>query len=202
MADTKISALTTLTAAQVDPAADVAPVVDTSATTTKKITVSALGQAIIVLGTEQASTSGTSIDFTGIPSGTKRIVINLIGVSLSGTDDLLIQLGDAGGFETSGYIGSSSIVSTGGASSLNFSSGFRWAMGGATAVITGAITLNLEDASDFTWTASGVLGRSDTAAMSLLGGSKATSQELSQVRITSFLGANTFAAGVINISYS
>lgn len=46
MADTKISALTALTGANVDQAADLLPIVDTSATTTKKILVNQLGIAI------------------------------------------------------------------------------------------------------------------------------------------------------------
>lgn len=46
MADTKISALTALTGASVDTANDVIPVVDTSVTTTKKITVAELKTAL------------------------------------------------------------------------------------------------------------------------------------------------------------
>jgi hypothetical protein len=58
----------------------------------------------IVLATAQASTSGTSIDFTGIPAGAKRITVMFSGVSLSGSASYLFQLGDAGGFETTGYV--------------------------------------------------------------------------------------------------
>ena len=46
----------------------------------------------IVSGTAVASTSGTSIDFTSIPSWVKRITVMFNGVSLTGTDALLIQL--------------------------------------------------------------------------------------------------------------
>ena len=53
------------------------------------------------LGTAVASTSGASIDFTGIPSGVRRIAINYSGVSTSGTSVMIVQLGDSGGFETS-----------------------------------------------------------------------------------------------------
>ena len=72
MADTKVSALSALTGANVAQLSDVIPIVDTSVTTTKKILVSELANAMFVLGTEQASTSGTYIDFTSIPSWVKR----------------------------------------------------------------------------------------------------------------------------------
>lgn len=49
MADTKISALSSLTGANLDPAADVFPVVDTSVTTTKKITGQELFNALSTL---------------------------------------------------------------------------------------------------------------------------------------------------------
>ena len=41
--------------------------------------------------TAVASTSGTSIDFTGIPSGVKRVTVMFNGVSTSGTASLRIQ---------------------------------------------------------------------------------------------------------------
>ena len=64
----------------------------------------------ITLATEQASTSGTTIDFTSIPAGTRRITIMLADVTRSGTSNILVQLGDAGGIETSGYSNVSSVL--------------------------------------------------------------------------------------------
>ena len=57
----------------------------------------------LVMGTLQATTSGTSIDFTGIPSGVRRINLMLNVVSTNGTDSFFVQIGDAGGIENSGY---------------------------------------------------------------------------------------------------
>ena len=56
----------------------------------------------IVNGTAQASTSGTSIDFTGIPSWAKRISIILSGVSINASGILLVQLG-SGSITSTGY---------------------------------------------------------------------------------------------------
>ncbi len=55
------------------------------------------------LQAETATTSGTTHDYTGIPSWARKIHILLNGVSTNGVSPLAIQLGDAGGIETSGY---------------------------------------------------------------------------------------------------
>ena len=62
------------------------------------------------LGTAVASTSGTSIDFTGIPSWAKRVTVMFNGVSLSSTASLLlVRLGTSGGLQTSGYVSNSGL---------------------------------------------------------------------------------------------
>ena len=201
MSDTKISALAALTGANVDPAADLLEIVDTSTTTNKKIIVNALAQSMIVLGTEQASTSGTSIDFTGIPSGTKRITINFVGVSTSGTSLFLVQIGDSGGIEVTGYLGVTSGIGSA-VVTQQTGAGFPIYFSAASSTTSGSLTLNLEDSSDFTWTVAGVFSDSTVPTSSVVSGSKATSAELTQVRITTVNGSDTFDAGVINISYT
>jgi hypothetical protein len=149
------------------------------------------------LGTEVASTSGTSIDFTGIPSWVKRITLQLIGVSTNGTSNLLVQLGDAGGVESTGY------VATAGdrADETGSTAGFIVTSGYAAAIaLHGQITLCLEDSSDNTWSCAGILARSDTAAY-FAAGSKALSAALDRVRITTVNGTDAFDAGAINILY-
>lgn len=152
------------------------------------------------LGTEQASTSGTSIDFTGIPAGTRRITINFVGVSTSGTSAMIVQIGDAGGPEDTGYLGAVSSVA-GTVSTANKTTGFGAATNSAGTVLHGSIVLSLEDSAQFTWTSHGILGQSDAAQTHLSAGSKSLSAELTQVRITTEGGADTFDAGAINIQY-
>jgi hypothetical protein len=57
----------------------------------------------MVLETAQASTSGTSVDFTGIPSWVKKITVMFTGVSTNGSSAVIVQIG-AGSFTTSGYL--------------------------------------------------------------------------------------------------
>lgn len=51
------------------------------------------------------------------------------------------------------------------------------------------------------WVGSGVIGRSDAADASVLGGSKTTTGTLDRVRITTVNGTDAFDAGSINILY-
>lgn len=151
--------------------------------------------------TAQASTSGTSIDFTSIPATAKRITVMLEGVSTSGTSSLLLQIGDSGGVETTGYLGSSSALISGTATSTS-TTGFLAEISSAdsaAAVRHGVLTLS--NLTGNTWVANGCIGLSNTAAMSITAGSKTLSATLDRVRITTVGGTDTFDAGNINIMY-
>lgn len=152
----------------------------------------------ITLGTEQASTSGTAIDFTSIPAGTKKITIMLVGVSTDGTEELLIQLGDSGGVETSGYFSGVGNIS----SNIGSTAGFILEVAGvATNIIEGNIVLTLENSANFTWTASINTLRSNSTDNYAGAGSKSLSAELDRVRITTTGTPDDFDLGVINIQY-
>lgn len=202
MADSKISALSSLAGSGVDRATDVLPIVDTGSTETKKITVVELGNALFTISAEQASTSGTSIDFTSIPAGAKRITVMFNGVSTSGTSDLLIQIGDSGGVENTGYLGSGVALADSSAVGVTSSTaGFLIRTLAATDVISGSVVLTLENSAAFTWTCMGVLSETTTPATYLTSGRKSTSAALDRVRVTTVNGTDTFDAGAISISY-
>jgi hypothetical protein len=156
------------------------------------------------LGTPVASTSGTSITFTGIPAGTKQIIIMLNEVSTSGSDPLCIRIGDSGGIETSGYdafaasIGNSNTTQTGSsANSYQIESALP-AAGGNTR--SGNIVLNLQDSSDYTWVLSGTI-KGSGPYVSVSAGKKSLSAVLDRVSVSSTSTFNTFSAGEINIAY-
>jgi len=155
----------------------------------------------IQLQTDIATTSGTSHEYTSIPAWVKKITIMFSGVSTNGTSIVLIQMGDSGGYETSGYLGSASYATTA-VGAANHSSGFQLATGAAAGdLIHGLLTLALLDASSNTWVISGTLGRSDITATYTLAGSKALSAALDRVRLTTAGGTDTFDAGTFNISW-
>ncbi len=62
-------------------------------------------------GTKTAIGTGNWKDITGIPAGTKKMYLFLDNWSLSGSDNLAIQLGDSGGMENTGYEGRGAYVS-------------------------------------------------------------------------------------------
>jgi len=154
------------------------------------------------LDTAKASTSGTSIDFTGIPSWAKRITVMFNGVSTNGTSAPLIQLGDSGGFETTGYLGSSNRSNDGGTNICdNYTAGFGINGASASNVYHGSVVLTLINAATFTWLAAGQLSLSSTTTFVTTAGSKSLSAALDRIRITTVNGTDTFDAGTINIAY-
>jgi hypothetical protein len=157
----------------------------------------------LVSGTEQATTSGTSIDFTSIPSWVKWIKLQFIGVSVSGTSEIVVQIGDAGDVETSGYTGAHVALISATAISGNQHGNFFYVAdtNSAGAAVDGAVTLTLEDAAGFTWTEEGNLSQTAAIGVHVSSGSKSLSAALDRVRITTANGTDTFDAGAINILY-
>ena len=150
----------------------------------------------ITLKTKQASTSGSAIDFTDIPAGTKQIVIMMDGVSSDGTVNYLCQLGDAGGFETSGYISNAAFGTTVRA----HTTGFGLVEGnGAGETRDIVVTLNLMDASTFHWCCTFISIRDGSTEIGYGGGGKSLSAELTQVRLT--CSGDDWDAGAMNISF-
>jgi hypothetical protein len=151
--------------------------------------------------TAQASTSGTSIDFTGIPSWVKRITVMFDGVSLNGNSSPIIQLGDSGGVETTGYKSSSAYLLGGTASNqVNSTSGIILFAEGSSNTISGSVVfINF---SSNTWLANGSWDYDNlTGYVAWAVGEKTLSATLDRVRITTANGTDAFDAGSINILY-
>lgn len=151
--------------------------------------------AISVAGTLTSTSSGTSVTFTGLPSDVTKIEISFIGVSTDGTDQILVQIGDSLGYETSGY-DSASMQSGGDGVST---SGFNIFRSFASDAISGLMTLVLADASTNQWVASHGARRSGSTACAG-GGEKALSGTLDRIRILPE-GLDNFDAGSVNIRY-
>lgn len=153
-------------------------------------------------GTAVASTSGTSIDFTGIPSGVKRITVMFNGVSTNGTSLSQVQIG-SGSVTTSGYSSTASYS----VSASNFayvSTGFVLnTTGTSAAAVNFSGILQICLISSNVWVASGNCGGNATNQVtnSLAGISPTLSGNLDRVRITTVNGTDTFDAGSINILF-
>ena len=169
----------------------------TQTLTNKTIQNSVIQGGVITQGVAQASTSGTAIDFTGIPSWAKRVTILFSGVSLTSTDNILVQAIIGGSLVTSGY---SSVT---GLAAANFNqtstAGFVIYAPNTAGVFYGA--MRLHNISGNTWVeehSGGQMGPSNAGVVG--GGVLAAAGALTGVRIT-VSGVNTFDAGTINIMY-
>ena len=154
----------------------------------------------ITSGTAVASTSGTSIDFTSIPSWVKRITVMFSGVSTNGSSATKVQIG-SGSVTTSGYSGRSGYIINAGASSVASStSGFATdAAGAASEVRTGIMTITLIGSN--LYAASCQVCSTGSSLFGFGNGVVTLGGVLDRVRITTDNGTDTFDAGTINILY-
>jgi hypothetical protein len=160
------------------------------------------GNLMLISGTSVASTSGTGIDFTDIPSWVKRVTVIFRGVSTTGTSPPQIQLGTAGGIVSSGYVCGNSLVAQA-VLSVNFTAAFgigvntsNWL---ASHLASGQVIFSLIDSN--TWSGSGAITVSGISSTYFTTGSVALGAVLDRVRITTAGGVQTFDAGTINIMY-
>lgn len=152
--------------------------------------------------TAQNSTSGTFIDFTGIPSWVRRVTVMLVGVSTSASTAIALRLGTSGGLATTGYASQAASVE-GTAAASNFSATlFLLEPGGGAALLRNG-TFVVSKVTGNTWvmtTVSGVEGAASARAV-FGGGSVTLSGDLTQLRVTTTNGTDTFDAGTINVMY-
>ena len=148
-------------------------------------------------GTAQATTSGTSKDFTGIPSWVKRITVMLKGVSTSGTSNLLIQIG-SGSVTSTGYTSASWSANVNNATST---AGFiQTAVVAAVSTFHGSATICSMGSN--IWVESHALGDNSAQLCNSVGGGSVTlAGAIDRVRVTTVNGTDTFDAGSINILY-
>jgi len=160
------------------------------------------GVGVLTSATAVASTSGTSIDFTGIPSWVKRITVMFDGVSTNGTSSLLFQMGTSGGVQNTGYSGMSGLMNTSGANAYpNVTTGIPLGYIVMTAASAYSGSFTITNLSSNIWTVSGNLATSSLLYMLCFAGVKDLAATLDRVRITTVNGTDTFDAGSINIMY-
>lgn len=149
-------------------------------------------------------TTSTYNDFLSIPSWVKRITLIINGLSTSGSSVPQFRLG-AGSVDATGYTQANGQVVNAAATviSNNPTTGFGlngnvWS---SSVVLVGKIEFVLLNSATNLWVANGVLGRTDSGIVELLGGAKTLSGTLDRIRITTVNGTDTFTAGSVNILY-
>ena len=152
----------------------------------------------LTLGTSTATTSGTSVNVTDIPSWAKRVTVMFGAVSTNGSSIFLLQIG-SGSIQTTGYSGT---IWTD-ASSGQFTTGFPvFSPVGAANNAVGMVQLALMATN--IWSQSGLLafGNIQSTGWSSAGFTQsALSGPLDRIRLTTVNGTDVFDGGFINIMY-
>ena len=140
--------------------------------------------------------TGTSIDFTGIPSWVKRITVMFNAVSTNGTNTISVQVG-SGSIAASGYSGTiwTSTTSTQVTTAFPVFNPIGAANNAVGMIVLAHMGSNV-------WSQSGNLafGNTNSTGWSSAGILSSLSGALDRVRITAG-GVDTFDGGTINILY-
>ena len=154
----------------------------------------------IKTGTAVASTSGTSITFTGIPSWAKRITVMFSAVSVSGTANVIVQVG-SGSVSTTSYSSQSSRTAGAGSTASSTATNGHLILGGQ-AVDTLSGHMILTSITGNTWISSHAIGNvGSTTNMAGGGLSPNLAGSLDRIVITTSNGTDTFDAGSVNIMW-
>lgn len=152
------------------------------------------------------SATGTSVDFTGIPTWAKEITLMLNGVSTNGTSIFQVQAG-AGSIATTGYLASTvSLINTANTTptvasttGIPVGSGNTTYDSSASAIRTGAIILT--NAGGYTWMITGgcnVTGVGLATQVKCEGGFT-LSGVLDRIRFSSVNGTDAMDAGTLSL---
>lgn len=149
------------------------------------------------LGAAVATTSGVSVDFTGIPASTKRLTLHLVGVSTAGTSPLLLQLG-SGSVQVSGYAGGY-FANTSYRNVL--SAGFQiQGVEAASTLCYGTIILTRIGNTN-TWSAVGcIMDMTYSLAATLVNGVVTLGGPIDRARLTTVAGSDAFDAGSASLT--
>lgn len=149
-----------------------------------------------------ATTSGTSVPFTGIPAGVSVVRIKLNGVSTNGTGIIGFQLGDSGGIEPTGYTScGTQITNAGNPVGANQTAFFPiTGSSAAAAIYYGVAEFRRLAPGSNTWVFTATVGRSDGPATSVGAGAKTLSDELTQIAMIN-TAADTFDSGQAAIEW-
>lgn len=154
----------------------------------------------IIINTAVATTSGTTVSLsTTIPSWAKRVTLLFNAVSTNGTNELLVQIGDSGGFDTSGYVSESARTTAAGTAIATSTAGFIIGSSLSTNSVSGEMILSLTGTAN-TWVSVSNF-RLNTSAMNYGAGILATSATMDRVQITTVGGTDAFDAGEITITW-
>lgn len=158
------------------------------------------GKALQIQRATEVTPTGVSfVDFTGIPAGVRRITIMFDNLSFVANDTISIQLGDAGGIETTGYVGNVGVVAGTSSGTISASSASQFSCFNSTwlAAEVSFGVIELFNMSGNKWIIKSRLSRSGTLQIHEAIGAKTLSDVLDRVRVKS--DGSNFDNGSINL---
>jgi len=161
------------------------------------------GGGTFVLLSEQTidpTENTTEVEFTSIPSDAQEITLMLKGLSASGNNDFVVQLGTSSGYITSGYVSNSENTQGNNHVSSNTTNnaGFVIFADSASSELHGSMIIN--KASSNSYTEIGEFRRSNTGGAHARGSLSSVSGTVDRLKII-LNGNNNFDAGTISVSY-
>lgn len=163
------------------------------------------GDIVENYGTEDLTNGGaddlTAVGVTGIASYHRAILVSFVGASnagnINGDDDVILQLGDSGGYENTGYIGET--ANDPGSSTNSWSDGIRLDHGGNGANRERSGHILLTHMGSNVWSASVSIGDTVNGAAWHGAGTKTLTGALDRIQITTSAGSEAFDNGNMNI---
>ena len=145
-----------------------------------------------------AGLTGSQVTVTDIPSWVTEFDVTLDAVSTDGSGVVIIQIGDAGGIETTGYLGGvGNIFASSAANGFN-TTGIQLPTASPTAMRYGTLTFRLVSRASNRWSISGIVFDSANSAMGVVGSIKSLSAPLDRIQITT---ADAFDGGTMHLAW-
>jgi len=157
---------------------------------------------IVVETAQSVSGLGTAVPFTSIPSWVKRITVMLDGVSISGTANIICQLGSSVGYNgaNTDYKGTYTQEITNSNGTIALTNGFVLSDSTSGAGTRSGVA-DIVKLTGNTWVMKGIFGYTSTARICYAAGATTLSSTLDRLHVTTSNGTDTFDAGTINIMY-
>jgi hypothetical protein len=153
--------------------------------------------SVNTLATAVATTSGTSIDYTGFPSWIKRITVMFNGASTNGAVNKLLQIGTSGGIQSTSYDSLTAIAGPT-AGQATSTAGFILFGSAASEALYGHATITLVGSNLWIYSSTCKI---NSSYMQMASGSVTLSGTLDRIRLTTTNGTDTFDAGSVNLLY-
>lgn len=181
--------------------ADTSGILELQSGGSTKLTVASTGAYGSLKSSVAQTAAGTAVNFPDLSPWVKRITVMFSGVKTSGTSSVIIQIGDSGGVEATGYNGVTLNSQGTGVVTTPHTTGVLQDSASASTYLRHGVLYFLNLTGN-TWAYQGSIGNSETGRSNNISGSKTLSDVLTQIRITTASpGTDTFTAGTINIMY-